>query len=157
MVKTREEYDRQFERLAKAIAALKSDGCYLHAIARAYYQVHLTASYAAYKRGARIERSDRHSGTTLYQSDYSHNEMPDLVHALYEGQRHGRVIPGSGSGITKTKMAPSEAARRADQLQRDRKDADYGPTLVAEPYTAPQADERLEWANLLVEDLRRLI
>jgi len=44
-----------------------------------------------------------------------------------------------------------------DILQRDRKDADYGPTDALEPYTEEQADERLKWANLLVEDLMTIL
>jgi len=47
--------------------------------------------------------------------------------------------------------------RYADWLQRDRKDADYGPTDVLEPYSEQEADQRLNWASMLVEDLRKLL
>ena len=155
MVTTRDDYDRQFERLQIAIDALLKAGCYLHAIARAYSQVHLTAEYAAFLSDMTIER--RRQGESQYQSDYSHNEMADVIRSLYDGQRHGKVVPGTGSGITSSTYTPIEAAKKMDQLQRDRKDADYGPTAVLEPYTADQAGERLKWAKTLVEDLRRLI
>ena len=46
---------------------------------------------------------------------------------------------------------------KADLLQRDRKDADYGPTKVPEPFSAEEADERIRWANMLVEDLRTIL
>jgi hypothetical protein len=42
-------------------------------------------------------------------------------------------------------------------LQRDRKYADYGYVTVLEPYDVAAADERLDWANQLLEDLRSLL
>ena len=47
--------------------------------------------------------------------------------------------------------------RYVNVLQKDRKYADYGHGTVPEPYDVPTADERLTWANLLVEDLRTLL
>jgi hypothetical protein len=80
-------------------------------------------------------------------------EIPGLVHALYSGQRYNKVIPGTGTGITSANWAPAEAARKTDLLQRDRKDADYGPTAVAEPYTEAQTTSawigRRVWSKTL--------
>jgi hypothetical protein len=47
--------------------------------------------------------------------------------------------------------------RYVDHLQRDRKRADYGFEVVPEPYDAATVDERLAWANRLVEDLKALL
>lgn len=55
------------------------------------------------------------------------------------------------------RLSDRQAIRYVDILQRDRKDADYGPTDALEPYTEEQADERLKWANLLVEDLMTIL
>jgi hypothetical protein len=95
-------------------------------------------------------------GQEVEIDEFTHNALSDVVSALYSGSKRGRVSPGTTPGIV-GQLTDREASRYADLLQRDRKDADYGPTEVVEPYTAEQADERLKWANMLVEDLRKIL
>jgi hypothetical protein len=57
MALTREEYDRQVERQRKAIADLRGGGSLLHAIARAYYLVYVTASFVATHHGVEVTHS----------------------------------------------------------------------------------------------------
>jgi hypothetical protein len=54
-------------------------------------------------------------------------------------------------------LTDGEAVRYADVLQVDRKRADYGYGNVPEPYDVATVDERLAWANHLIEDLRTLL
>lgn len=54
-------------------------------------------------------------------------------------------------------MTDDKALRYAELLQVDRKRADYGYGTVPEPYDATMVDERLAWANHLIEDLRTLL
>jgi hypothetical protein len=152
---TFEQYERQRQRLEKAVVELRSAGSLLHAIARAYYVVHATATYAAAKYGVTI--SHRRHGEEIESDDFTHNAIPDVVRVLYSGNKSGRVSPGSTPGIGFGRVGDAQAVRYAESLQRDRKDADYGPTEALEPYTEEQADQRLIWANILVEDLRKLL
>lgn len=63
-----------------------------------------------------------------------------------------------GLGVTRTgRLTDAEAVRYADVLQNDRKRADYGYRAVPEPYDVTIADERLAWANHLIDDLRTLL
>jgi hypothetical protein len=156
MALTREQYDRQRARLEKAVADLRSGGSLLHAIARAYYLVYVTASYAATNHGVVVTHT-RVGQQGVERDDFTHNAMADVVQALYSGNKAGRVSPGGTPGIGNGRFTEREAAKRVDLLQRDRKAADYGPTNVSEPYTLAEADERLQWANCLVEDLERLL
>ncbi len=47
--------------------------------------------------------------------------------------------------------------RYVNVLQKDRKYADYGHGAAPEPYDVSTVDERLTWANRLVEDLKTLL
>ena len=64
----------------------------------------------------------------------------------------------AGLGVTRTgRLTDAEAFRYADTLQNDRKRADYGYGTTPEPYHVALVDERLAWANHLIEDLRSLL
>ena len=152
---TSDEYDRQRRRLEKAIVELRSAGSLLQAIARAYYVVHATATYAAARYGVTV--THRRHGQEIESDEFTHNAIPDVVRVLYTGNKSGRVTAGSTPGIGSGHLGHGQAMRYADWLQRDRKDADYGPTDVLEPYTEQEADQRLNWASMLVEDLRKLL
>jgi hypothetical protein len=54
-------------------------------------------------------------------------------------------------------LTDAEAVRYVNVLQKDRKYADYGHGTAPEPYDVPIVDERLAWANRLVEDLKTLL
>ena len=151
---TRAEYDRQFERIERAITDLRVGGSRLHAIARAYYLVHLTATFVGHHYGLVVRV--RRDGQTTEIAEFSHNVVPDVVAALYRGSRSGAVLPGSTPGIVGV-LTDSQAVRYADMLQTDRKAADYGPTDAAEPYDDAQTDERLDWAKNLAADLRKIL
>jgi hypothetical protein len=152
----RDEYERQIERQERAVVDLRAGGSLLHAVARAYYLVYVTASYVATVHGVTATHV-RQGKVVTEADDFSHNTIPDVVEALYSGNKRGRVSPGSTPGIGAGNFTDREAAKKADLLQRDRKDADYGPTLVPEPYSPNQADERIRWAHMLVGDLRKLL
>lgn len=156
MALTLEQYKRQRTRLERAVADLRSGSSLLQAVARAYYLVYATASYAATVHGLTVSHS-RYGQEGVERDDFTHNAMPDVVQALYSGNKHGRVSPGGTPGIAGGHFNEREAAKRVDLLQRDRKDADYGPTNVDEPYSPDEADERIAWANKLLEDLGRLL
>ena len=155
MALDREQYDRQRLRFERAVADLRTGGSLLHAIARSYYLVYATASYAATIQGVTVTHA-RH-GQEDARDNFTHNAMADVVQALYTGNKYGRVSPGQTPGIGEGHFTNREAARRVDLLQQDRKSADYGPTREHEPYTAEETDERVTWAKMLVEDLGRLI
>lgn len=93
----------------------------------------------------------------MHSNQFSHRAMPDVVRALYTGNRSGNVGPGSHSGIVGARLHEQVAARYAHRLYLDRLRADYGPTETAELYDADETDERLRWANLLIFDLRKLL
>jgi hypothetical protein len=87
----------------------------------------------------------------------THQILPDIVRSLYTGHNSGPVL-GSGPGVTRDgRLDDHVAYRYADTLQKDRKYADYGHGTVPEPYDVFLVDERLRWANHLVEDLRTLL
>jgi hypothetical protein len=63
-----------------------------------------------------------------------------------------------GLGVTRAgRLTDDDARRYADILQVDRKHADYGYGNVPEPYDVTVVDERLAWANHLIEDLGTLL
>jgi len=63
-----------------------------------------------------------------------------------------------GLGVTRSgRLTDAQAVRYADVLQQDRKYADYGYGATPEPYDVIITNERLAWANHLVEDLRTLL
>ena len=151
---TLEEYQRQRARLEKAVSELRAGGSFLQAIARAYYIVHATVAYAAAKHGITIVHTRQ--GHEVEEDVFTHNSIPDVLKALYTGNKSGRVRPGSTPGIGSGKLSARTAERFVDMLQRDRKYADYGPTRVLEPYSESVAGERLDWAHLIVQDLGAL-
>lgn len=151
---TRAEYDRQFARIERAVTDLRAGGSRLHAVARAYYLVHVTATFAGHYYGLAVHV--RRDGQPTEIAEFSHNMMPDVVAALYRGSRSGAVLPGSTPGIAGV-LTDAQAIRYTDMLQTDRKAADYGPTDAAEPYDDDQTDERLKWAKTLSEDLRKIL
>lgn len=148
-----DEFLALIERLENAADLLRSGGALLQAIARRYYLVYTYAVQAAEKHNVTFRRgADEDSSRAV-----SHNVLPDLVRALYEGQNSGPVL-GGGPGIVRIGRLNHDAAYRyALLLQRDRKAADYGYVRVREPYGIVMADERLRWARNLVEDLRSLL
>jgi hypothetical protein len=93
----------------------------------------------------------------VQSNQFSHDAMPDVIRALYTGNRSGGVGPGSHPGIVGARLHAREAFRYTYWLYRDRLRADYGPTESAEPYGADETDERLRWANLLISDVRKLV
>lgn len=155
MALTRPQYDLQFARLRKAIDALLAGGSRLHAVARGYYLVHLTASYLASSFGVVVVH--KRDGRDDERDKFSHQATVSLVETLYDGMPRGNIQPGSARGIAAAKLTLREAARRVQLLQRDRVDADYGPTNIEEPYSETEAAERLNWARSVVEDLRSLL
>jgi len=148
-----DEFRALIDRLENAADLLRSGGALLQAIARRYYLVYTFAVQAAEKHGVTFRRGvDTDLGRAV-----SHNVLPDLVRALYVGQNSGPVL-GGGPGVTRSGRLDHNAAfRYTVLLQRDRKAADYGYVQVREPYDILTADERLRWANHLVEDLRSLL
>jgi hypothetical protein len=54
-------------------------------------------------------------------------------------------------------LTDAEVLRYVNALQKDRKYADYGLGTDSEPYHTAKVDERLAWADRLVEDLKTLL
>jgi hypothetical protein len=67
------------------------------------------------------------------------------------------ITAGAGERARNGRLPDGLAYRYANLLQKDRKYADYGYVTVVEPYDVGAADERLDWANHLLEDLRSLL
>ncbi len=148
-----EEFTPLIDRLDKASIALRDAGALLQSIARRYYLVYAYAVQAAekhdvvFRRGARADDDRR----------ISHQALPDLIIALYAARNSGPVL-GGGPGVTRAGRLPDGLAYKyVDQLQKDRKYADYGYIHTAEPYDEAVADERLKRANHVIEDLRSLL
>jgi hypothetical protein len=148
-----DQFTALITRLETASDILRAGGCLLQAIARRYYSVFTVALQAAeehgvtFRRGAHVDDDRR----------LTHQALPNIVRALYTSQNSGPVI-GGGPGILRPgRLDDNVAYRYADQLQRDRKYADYGYGKVPEPYDVKTADERLSWANHLLADLRTLL
>lgn len=148
-----EEFISLAERLDKASDVLRNGGSLLQSIARRYYLVYTYAVHAAEKYDLNLRRGVEKHG----ERRMSHQALPDLVLALYTARNSGPVL-GGGPGITRDGRLPDGLAfRYVNLLQRDRKYADYGYATVLEPYDAAAADERLDWANHLLEDLRSIL
>jgi hypothetical protein len=130
-------------------------GSFLRAIARAYYIVYATAAYAAAKYGVTILHTRQ--GREIESDEFTHNAIADVVKALYTGNKVGNITPGSTPEIGSGNLSARDAAEYVSRLQRDRKDADYGPTKMLEPYSESRAIERLGWANMVAQDLEALI
>lgn len=149
----REEFIALTERLEKASVVLRNGGALLQSIARRYYLVYTYAVQAAEKYDVSMRRGTETDG----ERRMSHQALPNLVLALYTAKNSGPVL-GGGPGITRNGRLPDGLAfRYANLLQRDRKYADYGYVTVLEPYDVAAADERLGWANRLLDDLRSLL
>lgn len=141
------------QRLERASDLLRANGSLLQAIARRYYLMFTYALQAAeahkvtFRRGAEADEDRR----------LTHQALPNIVRALYTSQNSGPVV-GGGPGVVRAgRLTDNVAYRYADQLQKDRKYADYGYGTVPEPYSVTTADERLSWANTLIEDLKTLL
>jgi hypothetical protein len=148
-----DEYLALTERLELASDILRANGQLMQAIARRYYLMFTVALQAAerhrvtFRQGSLVDEDRR----------LTHQALPNIVRALYDSQNSGPVL-GGGPGITRMGcLRGNEAYRYADQLQKDRKYADYGYGTVPEPYDVAKADERLGWANHLIEDLKTLL
>jgi hypothetical protein len=153
---TRDEFDALRKRLEHARDTLRAGNCRLQSVARAYYIVFVTASFAAKTYDVRATHwRDRKRVTN---QDFRHNDLPDVVYALYCGGKRGNISdPGGSPGIGSGNYKEHEAYRNADALYQMRILADYGPTTVPEPYTAAEAEMLMETANKLTEDLERLL
>jgi hypothetical protein len=156
VAQTTEQFTALCERLERAANALRDNGCFLQAVARRYYLVYTVATRAAAHCGITVTQRAQ-AGAVVQSSQFSHRAISDVVKALYTGRRSGNVGPGNHSGIIGARLGDREAARYADWLHRDRILADYGPTDTTEFFDAGQADERFQWANSIVHDLRALI
>jgi hypothetical protein len=153
MTMTHEEFSALAERLDKAATVLRAGDSRLQAIARRYYLAYTYALQAAKKQGVQFRRG----AETDDDRQPTHQALPNIVRALYTGQNSGPVL-GGGPGITRAgRLSDEQAYTYADFLQKDRKRADYGYGTIPEPYDIITADERLSWANQLVEDLRTLL
>ncbi|HEY0614307.1 MAG TPA: hypothetical protein VGC96_06685 [Candidatus Elarobacter sp.] len=140
-------------RLERASDTLHAGGSFLQAIARRYYLVFTYARQAAeehhvtFRRGAARD-AERH---------FTHQALPNVVKALYSGQNSGSVV-GGGPGISRAgRLEDEDAYRYVDQLQKDRRFADYGYGTVPEPYSRTTADRHLNWANRIIEDVEALL
>ena len=77
---TRKQFDIQLDRFKMAMNVLRDNGCYLQAIARAYYLVHSVAAFVSDQY--QVEAIHRRHGESVYEGRFSHNETVDLVKAL---------------------------------------------------------------------------
>ncbi len=156
MAQTVDQFTALCDRLEAAATALRKQGCFLQAVARRYYLVYTVATRAAAACDITVAYRS-HAGVVVQSSQFSHRAIPDVVRVLYTGHMSGSIGPGSHSGIVGARLGDREAVRYANWLYQDRLLADYGPTATAELFDARQADQRLQWANLLVHDLRTLL
>ena len=153
---SRAEFDALRQRLEKARDALRHNQQFLQSGARAYYVVYAVASFAAGRHGVRATHI--RGGRRVTDQDFSHNEIADVVYALYTGGRRGNISePGGSPGIGSGNFTYQQAYRNADILHQMRLEADYGPTRVPEPYAVAQVDEWLVMANDLTQDLESLL
>jgi hypothetical protein len=76
----------------------------------------------------------------------AHTDIIAIAHTF--GKRNSAVV---------VRLTDAEAVRDVEILQADRKRADYGYGAVPEPYDVMIVNERLAWANQLIEDLRTLL
>lgn len=101
-----DEFLALINRLENAADLLRSGGALLQAIARRYYLVY-TPVQAAEKHDVTFRRgADEDSGRLV-----THNVLPDLVRALYEGQNSGPVLGGS-PGVVRTGRLDRDTAYR---------------------------------------------
>lgn len=148
-----EEFTPHIDRLEKASTILREAGALLQSIARRYYLVYAYAVQAAEKHDLSFRRGVK----TDEDRRVSHQALPDLIMALYAARNCGAVL-GGGPGVTRAGRLPDRLAYKyVDQLQKDRKYADYRYINTVEPYDQAGADERLRRANHVIEDLRSLL
>lgn len=142
-------------RLILARDSLDAVGQRLQAIARAYYAVYALACHLAGKFG--VLATHARAGERVTDCDFSHVEIPDVVYALYTGNKRGNVTdPGSSPGIGSGIYSDQEAYRNLNTLMQIRIEADYGPSVVHEPYDAAQTGRWLEMSKGLMRDLETL-
>ena len=142
-------------RLILARNSLDAVGQRLQAVARAYYVVYALACHLAGKFG--VQATHVRAGERVTDSDFSHAEIPDVVYALYTGNKRGNVTDaGSSPGIGSGTYSDQEAYRNLDTLMQIRIEADYGPSIVREPYDAAQTGRWIEMSKSLVRDLETL-
>lgn len=153
---TRSELDALRARLETGRDTLRSGGALLQSVARGYYVVFALASFLAGKYGVRA--THRRAGERITNQRFSHTELPPLVYALYSGNKKEAIQDvGTVCGIVSSAYYEGEAYRNADTLMRMRIEADYGPSLCAEPYDESRTDEWLSAAKNLVRDLETLL
>jgi hypothetical protein len=153
---SRSEFDVLRKRLEVARDALRRESCLLQSVARAYYVVYVLASFVGGKHG--VMATHTRGGERVTDQDYSHTEFPALVYALYTGLKKQTITnPGSSPGIGSGNYTEREAYRQAGILVQMRMEADYGPSIAAEPYGAAEADAWLAVAKNLAEDLERVL
>jgi hypothetical protein len=153
--RTPAQFSALCERLERASRALRDRGCLLQAIARRYYVAFTIATYLAAKCGITALR--KQGSATATSDQFTHNEFPDLVRALYTGGKSGSIGPAAHSGLIGASLTETEAVSYAHRLQFDRKLADYGYIDKIEPYDVDEADQRLDRANQLIADLRSIL
>ena len=153
---SRAEFDALRSRLMDARDTLRAGNRLLQSVARAYYVVYVTASYAAGKHG--VKATHWRGRKEIVDQKFSHNEFVDVVWALYTGNKRGNVQhPGGSPGPTSAHYNGTEAYQQANKLYHIRVEADYGGSLCVEPYTRDRIDELLKTATKLTEDLERLL
>jgi hypothetical protein len=152
----RGEFDALRTRLGDARDALRAANRHLQSVARAYYVVYATASFAAGKHGVKATHVRDRKRVT--DQDFSHAEQPDVIYALYCGMKRGNITdPGGSPGIGSGNFTEQQAYRHANLLYQLRLEADYGPTTAPEPYGAAQIDAWLDVAKKLALDLETLL
>ena len=154
-IRTRPQFTTLCERLVRASIALRDRGCLMQAIARRYYVVYTIATYLAAKYGITARR--RREAATREAERYHHEDIPDIVRALYTGTRSGKMSHGTHSGVLGAVLTEHQAFVHAADLQRVRTLADYGYTDRLELYNADEANGYLANANHLIADLRTLL
>ncbi len=153
---TKAEFDALRQRLERARDTLRCDGQLLQSVARAYYVVYVLASFAAGKYG--VKATHARSGEIVIDQDFSHNELPDVVYALYTGGKRGTITdPGGSPGIGSGNYDDRGAYRNTRTLYLMRLEADYGGKLLVEPYPTAKVDEWLTMAKNLAQDLETIL
>jgi hypothetical protein len=127
----------------------------MQAIARRYYVVYTIATYLAAKYGITAKR--RREADDREAERYHHEDIPDIVRALYTGRRSGKMSHATHSGVLSAILTEHQAFVHAADLQRVRTLADYGYTERLELYDADEADGHLTNAKNLITDLRTLL
>lgn len=153
---TRQELDTLRARLVQARDTLRAGGRLIQSVARGYYVVYVTASYAAGRHGVQVTHTRR--GKRVTDQDFSHSEFVDVLWALYTCGKRGNVTePGDSPGIASAHYSDRNLYRAANEIFHVRLEADYGPSISEEPYPEAEVDKLLMTAKNLTEDLERLL